>query len=125
MEAIALGSAAALAAVPNSEPIVNLNLSIALIGPVERVIALVIHIASVVMVIYAITQRRWSWFAAAFIFKSGVDAVAAFVLLTDTMKTHLWCVELLLFGPFACVGVIVLVVLARSWHDAVANPQTG
>lgn len=123
MEAVVLGIGAAVAAALHSQPVVSVDVASSLIGPVERVIALLIHIASVVMIIYAITQRRWSWFAAACVFKSGVDAVAAFILLTGTMKTYPWSVELLLLGPFAFVGVIVLAILARSWHSTQADPQ--
>ncbi len=125
MEAVALGVGAAVAAALHGQPVVSVDVASSLIGPVERVIALLIHIASVVMIIYAITQHRWIWFAAAFVFKSGVDAVAAFVLLTGMMKTHPWCAELFLFGSFAFVGVITLTILARSWRDVTANPQTG
>jgi uncharacterized membrane protein YhfC len=122
MEAIVLGVSAAVAAALNSEPVVNLDFASSLIGPMERVIALFVHIASVAMVIYAITQRRWNWFAVAFVFKSGVDAAAAFALMTGMMKTHPWCVELFLFGPFACAGVFALAVLASSsWPDTAAD----
>jgi uncharacterized membrane protein YhfC len=125
IEAVALGSAAALAAALSSEPTVDLRAASSLIGPVERALALAVHLAAVVTVIYAITQRQWRWFAASFIFKSGVDAVAAFALLTGIVKSHPWCVELFLVGPFALVGIIVVTVLARSWRDVAADPQTG
>lgn len=124
MEAIALGIGAAVLAALHREPGAIVDAVSSLLGPTERMIALVIHVASVVMIIYAITRRRWIWFAASCVFKSGVDATAAFALLNGVAKTAPWFAELCYFTPFAFVGAVALAILAYSWQDAVANPQT-
>jgi hypothetical protein len=87
-----------------------------LIGSVERLIALAIHAASAVMIIYALTQRKWGWFVAAFFYKSLVDAVAGFAILSGLWETRPWFVELALVGPFGYAGLLILFVLCRGWN---------
>ncbi|MFB0553670.1 MAG: YhfC family glutamic-type intramembrane protease [Phycisphaerae bacterium] len=115
----AVAAAIALAASARMQSHINLGLDApSFIGPVERLITLVVHTASVVMIIYALTNRKWAWFIASFLYKSGIDAVAAFVLLSGIgfLKTHLWFVELCLFAPFAFAGLCLLLVLRRLWQ---------
>jgi uncharacterized membrane protein YhfC len=119
-EAIALGVFAALATAVKGfggDMTAQIDWAAALAPAVERLIAMVVHIAAVVMIVYALSERRWSWLVASFAYKSGIDAVAAAVLLSgsDWLSTHLWFVELALFGPFACAGLPILVILARAW----------
>jgi hypothetical protein len=112
-----LGAAAAIAASLEGPVSSSFDFASWLLGPVERLIALAIHTAAVTMIFYAFTQRKWGWFVGSFFYKSGVDAVAAFVLLSGTnmLQTHPWFVQLCLFGPFAYAGLYTLVLLRRRW----------
>lgn len=88
------------------------------IAPVlERFLAILIHMATAVAAIYAVTRQRWGWYAFAFIQKSGVDAVAAYVLLAgrQTLSSHPWLVELAYFGPFAYIAIPILWWLKQQW----------
>jgi len=120
VEAITLGIGMAIATTMKSNVSGELNQAVVILwhAPVERLVAMAVHAASVVMIIYALTQRKWGWFVASFLYKSGVDAVASFVFLSgaDLMKTHPWFVELCLFGPFAYAGLCILLVLRRLWN---------
>ncbi len=118
VEAVAVAIAASVQANLAGDVAFELpGLSAALVGPTERLIALAVHAASVVMIIYAFTRQRWGWFLASFLYKSGIDTVATFVLLSgkDWLSTCPWFVELVLFGPFAYVGLCVLPILWRRW----------
>lgn len=117
VEAVMLGAAAAIAASLEGPVSSSFDFASWLLGPVERLIALALHTASVTMIFYAFTQRKWGWFVSSFFYKSGVDAVAAFVLLSGTnlLQTHPWFVQLCLFGPFAYAGLYILVLLRRRW----------
>ena len=85
--------------------------------PLERLLTIFIHTGATVMVIYAITRRKWGWFAFAFLYKSGVDAVAAYVLLAakDLLASKQLFVELGYFGPFAYAAIPILWYLKRYW----------
>ena len=121
VEAIALGIVAAIAAAMSTGMNAPLD-SFSFTGPVERVIALAVHTASVVMVIYALTQRKWKWFVASFLYKTAIDTVAAFIPLSGKalLEAHPWFVQLCLFGPFGYAGLCILALLWRFWpaeHD--------
>lgn len=89
------------------------------VGPLERLIALTVHATSVAMIIYALTQRRWIWFVLSFLYKSGIDGVAAFIALSASKwsNAHPWIVGLLLFGPFAYIGFWILFALRKLWSQ--------
>lgn len=118
VEAVAVGVAVAVSASLQIDVKFGLDVAPSLTGLVERLIALAVHTASVVMIIYALKQRKWSWFVGSFFYKSGIDAVAAPVLLSvsDFLETHPWFVELCLFAPFALAGFYILVVLRQLWQ---------
>jgi len=88
-----------------------------LVPALERFLTIFIHTAATVMVIYAITRREWGWFIFAFLYKSGVDAVAAYVLLAgqDLLASKPLLVELGYFGPFAYAAIPILWLLRKQW----------
>ena len=93
-----------------------------LVPVLERFLTIFIHVVTVVAAIYAVTRRKWGWFAFAFIYKSGVDGVAAYVLLAghNLLAMHPWRVELGIFGPFAYIAIPILLMLKKRWecgHD--------
>lgn len=65
-----------------------------LVGPVERVIAILAHAAAGVLVLCAVTGHRWLGLWAGFGWLSGVDLLAGSVLLTGmTTSGSLWRIE--------------------------------
>lgn len=89
-----------------------------LVGVLERFLTIFIHTVTTVAAIYAVTRRKWGWFAFAFIHKSGVDAVATYIQLAGNhlMATHPWRVELGIFGPFAYIAIPILLILKNKWE---------
>lgn len=89
-----------------------------LVPVLERFLTIFIHVVTVVAPIYAVTRRKWGWFAFAFIHKSGVDAVAAYVLLAGNklLAMHPWRLELGIVGPFAYIAIPILLMLKKRWE---------
>lgn len=88
----------------------------ALLPAFERLIALAIHVAATVMILRALVNRQWRWFWVGFIYKSAVDCVAAWVILSGTsLRSSAWLMEWLCFMPFALIGVCALIYLRREW----------
>jgi len=84
----------------------------------ERLLALVIHVAAAVMILRAFIERRGRWFGASFAYKSAVDGVAAWLLLSGTsLRSYPWMMEWVCFAPFALIGVVVLGWLGRRWPE--------
>lgn len=94
-----------------------------LVPVLERFLTIFIHVVTVVAPVYAVTRRKWGWFVFAFLHKSGVDALAAYVLLAgnNLMATHPWRVELGYFGPFAYIAIPILLILRKRWEDQPAT----
>jgi len=114
IEAVLLGIAVAIAGATGqtSAP------GTLLVPVLERFLTIFIHVVTVVAPIYAVTRRKWGWFAFAFIHKSGVDAVATYIQLAaiHLWATHPWHVELGIFGPFAYIAIPILLVLRNKWE---------
>ncbi len=89
------------------------------VAPFERLITIFIHMAATTAAIYAVTRRKWGWLIFAFAYKSGVDAVAAYLLLAghDLLASRPWFVELTYFGPFAYIGIPILLLLRARWDS--------
>jgi uncharacterized membrane protein YhfC len=86
-----------------------------LVGPVERVIAILAHTASRVLVLRAVASRRWLGFWAGFAWLSAVDLLAGVVLLTGmTTSGSLWLIELMLL-PFGLLSIPLTVWAVRHW----------
>jgi uncharacterized membrane protein YhfC len=90
----------------------------ALVPAFERFLALLIHIAAVVMILRALVDRKWPWFGVSFAYKSAVDGVAAWLLLSGTsLRSSPWLTEGICFAPFALIGLLVLLNLRRRWME--------
>lgn len=111
IESILLGVGAAIAAISG---FTNAG---SFVPVLERALTIFIHTAATVIAIYAVTRRRWGWFVFAFLYKSGVDALAAYVLLAgqQLFASNPWFVELVYFGPFAYLAVPVMLYLRKRW----------
>ena len=82
----------------------------------ERLLTLPIHAAAAVMILRALIDRKWPWFWVSFAYKSAVDSVAVWLILSGTSLLYsLWLREWLCFAPFALIGVLVLLYLRRKW----------
>jgi uncharacterized membrane protein YhfC len=129
-EALALGMLSSIASAwaPQSNAAFGFSTwSDALVGPFERLLTLPIHTVSVVLIVRALVKRQWRWFWASFVYKSAVDGVAAWLLLSGTnLLYHHWLMEWICFAPFALLGILGLVYLGKSWKvsplDHVSEP---
>jgi hypothetical protein len=122
IEAFVLGSFTSIASFftpQTNAPFDSLTWSNALAGPFERLLTLPIHTVSVALIVGALVERRWRWFWASFVYKSAVDGVAAWLLLSGTnLLSHHWLMEWICFAPFALLGIIGLVYLGENWRES-------
>jgi len=85
----------------------------------ERMIAILIHIFSSLLIIYALQTRKWRWFWASFFYKTLVDGIAGFVHITygiENLTTlGVWLLELGLL-PFGIIGAWGSWALRRRWQ---------
>lgn len=97
----------------------------ALVGPVERTIAILCHVGSRVLVLLAVARRRWALFWAGFLLLSGVDALATFFWISGQVRTMSpWLMEALL-APFGIVSIPVTIACMRRWPgDPGVMPQS-
>lgn len=123
IEAMALGLAAVASSTQVDAWAAVTSWSAALVPPLERLLALLVHVTAVVMLVYAFVQRQWRWFWASFVYKSAVDAVAAWLLLSGTplLSSH-WLTEFICFAPFAAVGLLLTFHLKRKWSIKINPP---
>jgi uncharacterized membrane protein YhfC len=121
-EALALGIVASIASAWALQSNAAFGLSTwsdALVGPFERLLTLPIHTVSVVLIVRALVDRQWRWFWASFLYKSAVDGVAAWLLLSGTnLFHHHWLMEWICFAPFALLGILGLVYLGKTWKES-------
>jgi uncharacterized membrane protein YhfC len=90
----------------------------ALLPAFERLIALAIHVAATVMILRALIDRQWRWFWVSFLYKSAVDSVAAWVILSGTsLRSSPLLMEWACFMPFALIGLGALIYLRRAWEN--------
>ena len=89
----------------------------------ERLLTLFVHLASVVMILRAVIDRQWGWFAVSFVYKSAVDGLAAWLLLSGlSLFSSLWVMEWLCFAPFGLAGLLVLLYFRRHWTEPAMSP---
>jgi hypothetical protein len=92
--------------------------------PVERASALVFHVVSCAVVVHGCrVGRPWIWFAVAFVYKSAIDAIAAWAILplgVTTTSVELAGLEVA-FTALAVASLCALLCLRsprRSLHTA-------
>ena len=84
---------------------------------VERVIAILCHIASRALVLLAVARRRWALFWCGFALLSGVDALATYFWITGLVRTMSpWLMETLLV-PFALASIPITIWCVREWPE--------
>lgn len=89
-----------------------------LVGPVERVIAILCHTSSRALVLMSVATRRWILFGWGFLLLTAVDAIAGYALLSgDLGRVSTWWIEAAI-APFAVASVPVLFWCLRRWPAA-------
>ena len=89
-----------------------------LVGPVERVIAILCHTSSRALVLLGVARGRWFWpFSGGFLIMTAIDAVASYVHLAGLMgQVSVWWIELAL-APAALLSIPILVWCIRKWPE--------
>lgn len=130
-EAFLLGTAgliavlAALGNVANTEAIrANINQAAAvtplfwLVGPAERIIAILVHTSSRALVLLGTVYRRPMMVFCGFLIFTLLDGVAGAVHVAGNLGTYsLWWIELGLL-PFAIISIPILKWCASRWPDS-------
>ena len=74
----------------------------------ERFFTVLVHVLANVLIFYAVAQRKPRWFWLAFIYKTGIDAVAAFAQVwgLETLA-KIWIIEAVvaLWGIVGWLGI--------------------
>ncbi len=82
----------------------------ALLGALERLFALVMHLSLSVMVMQVFTRRNWLWLPAAILWHAVVDGVAVYAQgslgLAEPVMTMLWLEGIVGLFALACLGLI-------------------
>jgi uncharacterized membrane protein YhfC len=87
----------------------------ALVPVIERLIAILCHVASRVLSLMAVASRRWMLFFYGFLLLSGIDAVAMYLHLSGKVSTiSFWTAEAMI-GPFALVSIPITRWCIRHW----------
>ena len=87
---------------------------------VERVIAILIHAFSCLLIVYAVQVKAWKWFWVSFSYKTAVDALAGFIHLTYGLERAtgstlaVWLTEFA-FLPFAIGGAWGVWLFRNRW----------
>jgi len=76
---------------------------------IERIAAILLHTFSCILIIYALRMRKWGWFWLSFIYKTGIDSLAACGHFSHALANlgHLWLLEsvAVIFGLLGIWGI--------------------
>ncbi len=120
LEAILLGIAGITGAMAAAKGYGDIEAQMAtgmiwLIGPVERIIAILCHTSSRTLVLLGVVKGQRTLFWYGFWLMTGVDAVAGFVHLSEMLgQVPLWWIELAI-APFAVASVPIIRWCLRNW----------
>jgi uncharacterized membrane protein YhfC len=90
----------------------------ALVPAFERLIAILCHVASRVLVLMAVASRQWVLFCYGFLLLSAVDAVAMYLHLSGRVSTMSpWTMEAVIV-PFGLVSIPITRWCIRHWPSA-------
>jgi uncharacterized membrane protein YhfC len=90
---------------------------------IERLSALAAHVFTCVLIIYAVRIGQLRWFWLSFVFKSALDAFAAWGILAGRIKQSLFRLTVfeVAVGVFAVIALVGLASLRRRFKE-IANP---
>ena len=99
-----------------------------LTGPVERVIAILLHVATRMLVLLAVVQRSRKLFWYGFGLFAFADGLAGFAILSGMLTTHsVWWLEFMLL-PVVVVSLAIITWCYRHWptvdNDTVTESAT-
>ncbi len=90
-----------------------------IIGPVERVIAILCHISSRALVLLAVLKRKHIYFWLGFIIMTAIDAIAGYAHLAGLLnRISMWWIELALL-PFALISIPIIKSCIKNWHNTI------
>jgi len=90
-----------------------------LVGPVERITAILCHTSSRALVLIAVVKRRYIYFWAGFLIMTSIDAIAGYVHLANLLnKISMWWIELALL-PFALISIPVIMWCIENWNTKI------
>jgi hypothetical protein len=82
---------------------------------VERLIAILCHVAARVLALMAVASGRWLLFVYGFLVLSGIDAVAMWLHLSGKLDTlSFWAMEAMI-APFALVSIPITRWCMKHW----------
>lgn len=87
---------------------------------IERVSAIIIHLFSTILIVYAFFTKMWKWFWLSFLYKTVVDTIAAYIHLAygvDELTMAGWWILELVFVILALVGLWGLLKIHRRWKQ--------
>jgi uncharacterized membrane protein YhfC len=94
-----------------------------LISPIERLIAILCHTSSRMLVLFAMAQRRMRYFWLGFAILTAIDAIAGYFHLAGLVNSiSTWWIELLLL-PFAVISYFVIRWCITKWQVTAAQPS--
>ena len=86
-----------------------------LTGPAERVIAILLHVSTRMLVLLAVVQHRWWLFWGGFGFFALGDGIAGYFLVSGILATtSVWWVEFTLL-PVVVVSLLIIGICYRRW----------
>ncbi len=89
-----------------------------LMGAVERVFAICLHLSCTVMVMQSFLRKNWLWLGAAILWHAVVDALAVFIM---KMGGGVYQIELVI-GITAVISVAIIYALRPKVEPAVEEP---
>jgi uncharacterized membrane protein YhfC len=88
-----------------------------LVAPVERMIAMLCHISSRMLVLFAVATKRHRFFWYAFFIMTALDAVAGYFHLAELLnRISMWWIELLIV-PFGLISILVIQWCITHWPE--------
>jgi uncharacterized membrane protein YhfC len=91
---------------------------LSLVAPVERLLVILCHASSRMLVLYAVFRKKPAYFWAAFALLTAIDAVAGYVHLSGLVNTvSMWWIELILL-PFAVASIFMILWCLKNWRSA-------
>jgi hypothetical protein len=88
---------------------------LALVAPTERVIAILLHASSRVLILRSVAAGRARWFAYGFLLQVAIDAIAGYLHVSgEVTRMSPWAMEAML-APLGLVSVPVLILGLRGW----------
>lgn len=91
------------------------------IANIERVFAMLIHVATGMLIVYSIAAKRIATYWIAVAYKLTVDGVAGALHLTGIVdKWSPWLIETIIL-PFAVLGAIIIIFVREKWPQAVSE----